>query len=62
MGPEDLEREDRVLALLRAHFDEWQAKGYIPSRRIVLGDETTRLMRERGWTHCRTPDMRSSTI
>lgn len=47
----DLEREEQALQLLRERFAEWQAKGYIPSRRIEPGDETTRLMRERGWTH-----------
>lgn len=47
----DLAREERVLSLLRERFAEWQEKGYIPSRRIEPGDETTRLMRERGWTH-----------
>ena len=47
----DLEREARALALLREHFPKWQALGYIPSRTITPGDETTRLMRERGWTH-----------
>ncbi len=47
----DLEREARALALLRERFPEWQALGYIPSRTITPGDETTRLMRERGWTH-----------
>jgi len=48
---EDLDREQRVLELLRERFDDWQAEGFIPSRRIEPGDETTRLMRERGWTH-----------
>jgi adenine-specific DNA methylase len=47
----DLRREARVLELLRERFADWQEKGYIPSRRIEPGDETTRLMRERGWTH-----------
>jgi adenine-specific DNA methylase len=47
----DLRREARVLELLWERFVDWQAKGYIPSRRIEPGDETTRLMRERGWTH-----------
>ena len=47
----DLEREARALALLRERFPEWQALGCIPSRTITPGDETTRLMRERGWTH-----------
>jgi putative DNA methylase len=47
----DLQREARVLELLRQRFHEWQEKGYIPSRRIEPGAETTRLQRERGWTH-----------
>lgn len=47
----DREREQHVLTLLRERFADWQALGYLPSRKIVPGDETTRLMRERGWTH-----------
>ena len=47
----DLEREVSALALLRERFPEWQALGYVPSRAITPGDETARLMRERGWTH-----------
>ena len=47
----DVRREERTLVLLRERFEEWQAMGYIPSRKIAPGDETTRLMRERGWTH-----------
>ena len=47
----DLAREAKVLALVRQDFADWQAKGYIPSRSIPHGDETTRLYRERGWTH-----------
>jgi adenine-specific DNA methylase len=47
----DLQREDKVLQLLRERFHAWQAQGYLPSRRIEPGDETTRLTRERGWTH-----------
>ena len=50
-GVADLERERTVIKLLRERFHDWQGKGYIPSRRIEPGDETTRLMRERGWTH-----------
>jgi len=48
---EDLEREEKVVALLKERFKEWQEKGYIPSSRIEEGDETTRLLRERGWTY-----------
>jgi putative DNA methylase len=47
----DLQRERRVLELLRERFHKWQEKGYLPSCRIEPGDETTRLLRERGWTH-----------
>ena len=47
----DLQCEAEALRLLEERFGEWQAKGYIPSRAIAPGDETTRLMRERGWTH-----------
>jgi len=48
---EDLEREEKVVALLKERFFKWQEKGYIPSSRIEEGDETTRLLRERGWTY-----------
>ena len=51
VGEADLQREARALALLQKRFAEWQAQGCIPSRAITPGDETTRLMRERGWTH-----------
>src|SRR5688572_9394856 len=47
----DLDREERVLAILKQHFDLWQTNGYIPSRKIEPGDETTRLQRERGWRY-----------
>lgn len=48
---EDLKREEKVVELLKERFKEWQEKGYIPSSRIEEGDETTRLLRERGWTY-----------
>ena len=48
---EDLEREQRVLNLLRERFAEWQATGCIPNRRIEPGYNTDRPIRERGWTH-----------
>lgn len=47
----DLEREAKVLDLLKERFDDWQKHGYIPSRKIEPGDETSRLGRERGWTY-----------
>ena len=51
VGDADLQREARALTLLQERFAEWQTQGCIPSRVITPGDETTRLMRERGWTH-----------
>lgn len=48
---QDRQREERVLELLCGRFRDWQEQGYIPSSKIEPGDETTRLMRERGWTH-----------
>lgn len=49
--PDDLLREKQVLELVNERFYEWQTKGFIPSRLIEPGAETTRLQRERGWTH-----------
>jgi len=46
----DLEREERVLALLKERFAEWQREGYIPSRAIEQGDKTDEPIRTRGWT------------
>jgi hypothetical protein len=42
----DLEREERVLALLRERFHVWQEKGYIPTMRIEPGDNTDQPIRE----------------
>jgi putative DNA methylase len=47
----DIEREFLILKLLREQFEKWQEKGYIPSNRIEPGEETTRLLHERGWTY-----------
>ncbi len=47
----DLEREERVLALLEERFHAWQEQGYIPSMRIEPGEKTTEPIRTRGWTH-----------
>ena len=49
--PSDLAREEKVLALLDERFSDWQELGYVPSMKIEPGEETTRLFRERGWTH-----------
>jgi len=48
---DDLKRERKVLSLLQERFAEWQEKGYIPSKKISEGAETSRLFRERGWTY-----------
>ncbi len=47
----DLQSEVMVLELVKARFANWKEKGYIPSRKIEEGAETTRLFREKGWTH-----------
>ena len=47
----DLRREERILELLRDRFADWQAHGYVPSRRIEPGDKTDEPIRTRGWTH-----------
>jgi adenine-specific DNA methylase len=47
----DRQREEQVLQLLRGHFAEWQREGYIPSRRIEPGVQTTKPIRTRGWTY-----------
>ena len=47
---DDLERERRVLELVRERFDDWQLKGLIPSRKIEPGEKTDEPIRTRGWT------------
>lgn len=48
----DLAREAKVLALVKQHFADWQAKGFIPSRAIPRGgDKTEEPIRTRGWSH-----------
>lgn len=47
----DLQREEKVLQLLRERFADWQEKGYIPERKIEPGYNTDQPIRERGWTH-----------
>jgi adenine-specific DNA methylase len=48
---EDLRREEKVLALLKERFSEWQEKGFIPSKKIAPGYNTEQPIRERGWTY-----------
>ena len=47
----DLVREQRVEALVEQNLGRWQEEGLLPDMPIEPGDETTRLIRERGWTH-----------
>lgn len=48
---QDKGREARVLHLLQERFADWQANGFIPSRKIEGGYNTDQPIRERGWTH-----------
>jgi putative DNA methylase len=48
---EDLEREHTVETLVETNLGRWQREGLVPDMEIEPGDETTRLIRERGWTH-----------
>lgn len=48
---DDLTREREVEAIVAENRARWQAEGLVPDMAIEPGDETTRLFRERGWTH-----------
>lgn len=48
---DDVERELAVSDYVRGKLSDWQSTGVVPDMPIVPGDETTRLTRERGWTH-----------
>ena len=47
----DIENERKVIDMLSANFDEWQAKGIIPSLPIESGYNTDQIIRERGWMY-----------
>ena len=47
----DLERERKVEQIVEENLTRWQEEGLVPDMEIEPGDETTRLGRERGWTH-----------
>lgn len=47
----DLKREQRVEEIVAEELNRWQEEGLVPDMAIEPGDETTRLFRERGWTH-----------
>jgi putative DNA methylase len=49
---EDLLREEKVRDLLNERFSNWQAEGFLPSKRIPEdGDKTEEPIRTRGWTY-----------
>jgi putative DNA methylase len=48
---DDLTRERQVEAIVRDNLARWQDDGLVPDMPIEPGAETTRLFRERGWTH-----------
>jgi adenine-specific DNA methylase len=48
---DDLDRERKVEAIVRTKLALWQRDGVVPDMAIEPGVETSRLMRERGWSH-----------
>ena len=49
--PEDEVRERKVAEHVGSNLSNWQAEGLIPDMPIEPGEETSRLLRERGWTY-----------
>ncbi|RWL80662.1 MAG: DUF1156 domain-containing protein [Mesorhizobium sp.] len=47
----DIEREQKVERIVAENLSWWQEKGFVPDLEIEAGDETSRLIRERGWSH-----------
>ena len=47
----DIAREERVKNIVNDNLERWQQDGLLPDMEIEPGAETTRLGRERGWTH-----------
>lgn len=47
----DLERENKVISILREKFDRWQKNGIIPHSPIEAGWNTNQPIYEKGWTH-----------
>ncbi|MEA3275959.1 MAG: DNA methylase, partial [Pseudomonadota bacterium] len=48
---DDLERERLVESIVAENLYQWQSEGLVPDMAIEPGDETTRLIRERGWMY-----------
>ncbi len=49
--PADLERENKVIDIVRKNIVEWQEKGWIPDMKIEPGDKTDEPIRSRGWNY-----------
>jgi adenine-specific DNA methylase len=47
----DLAREQKVEQIVQENLAAWQEAGLVPDMAIEPGEETTRLVRERGWTY-----------
>jgi putative DNA methylase len=47
----DLEREAKVVELVRKNLAAWQEKGFVPDMEIEPGEKTDEPIRTRGWTH-----------
>jgi putative DNA methylase len=48
---DDLAREQKVEEIVRKNLARWQEEGLVPDLKIMPGEETTCLFRERGWTY-----------
>lgn len=51
VSQEDIQREQKVNQIVADSLFKWQKEGLVPDMAIEPGQETTRLVRERGWTH-----------
>lgn len=47
---EDLEREEKIEAVVSANLHLWQQEGFVPDMPIEPGDKTDEPIRTRGWT------------
>lgn len=47
----DINREKKVIKLLKERFNDYQQKGYIPSKQIEDGEKTNEPIRTRGFTY-----------
>ena len=47
----DLAVEKKIEKIVTKNLSAWQDEGVVPDMKIEAGDETSRLIRERGWTY-----------